>query len=187
MVLLTCHVCTITVGVSLLCFRCCVYVCPRCICNGIASAFVSASFSASMRAAVPYFPGTTFPRLIVTSCIIIDICSTIFCLSHKSLHTSCILIGMKQPSKKCFLPIHMQKLVLKNSSCGPETAIDGPGTSNEYIGWPNIVDAIGLMNLSTMYPLVLSRALSTMVTNDIYKLSTINTSGGGSFPIISSL
>ena len=76
---------------------------------------------------------------------------------------------------------------MKNSSCGPETAIDGPGPSNEYTGWPNIVDDIGLMNIYTMDPLALPRDLSTVVANDVSKLSMLNASGGGSFPTFSFL
>ena len=54
---LICSTCTITVGgVSSLSFRCCVSVCPWCICTGIASAFISASFSAIMRAYMSVYP-----------------------------------------------------------------------------------------------------------------------------------
>ena len=74
------------------------------------------------------------------------------------------------------------KITVENSSCGPDTEINGSGPSIKYYGWPKIVDAIGLMNLSTMDSLELPRALSTVVVNDISKLSTINASGGVSFP-----
>ena len=77
---------------------------------------------------------------------------------------------------------------VEKSLCGPDTALDGPGPSNEYTGWPNIFDALGLMNLYTMAPLVLPRALSTAVDNNISRLSMINTSGwGGSLPVVSLL
>ena len=72
--------------------------------------------------------------------------------------------------------------MLKNSSCGPETVINGSYPCSEYSGWENIVDAIGLLNLSTMDPLVLPRSLSTVVANDVSKLSMISTSGGSYLP-----
>ena len=71
------------------------------------------------------------------------------------------------------------KALLKNTSCGPETAIDGPVPHNEYTRCPNIFDALGLMNLSTMDPLFFPRALFTVVANNVYKLSMINTYGEG--------
>ena len=71
-VLLICLVCTITMGVSLLSFRFYVSVCSWYICTGIASTFIYASFSASMRAAMPCFLGTNLARLIATSCPIIE-------------------------------------------------------------------------------------------------------------------
>ena len=74
------------------------------------------------------------------------------------------------------------KALLKNTSCGPETAIDGPVPHNEYTRCPNIFDALGLMNLSTMDPLVLTRALLTVEAKDVSKLSIINKSGRASFP-----
>ena len=81
------------------------------------------------------------------------------------------------------------KITVENSSCGTETAVDGPGPPKEYIGWTNIVDALGLINLYTMDPLVLPLDLSNVVANDVSKLSMINTSGGGggSFPVFSLL
>ena len=57
--------------------------------------------------------------------------------------------------------------------------MDGPGPSNEYNGWPDIVDALGLMNLPTIDPLNFTQALSTVVANDVSNLSTINEYGGG--------
>ena len=47
-----------------------------------------------------------------------------------------------------------------------------------YYGLPNIFENIVLINLYTMDPFELPRALSTMVDNDFSKLSMINTSGG---------
>ena len=164
-------ICTaFTVGVSPLYFIFFVAVCPWCICTGIASAFIYASFSDTMRADMPCFSGTTLAHIIATSCRILDRCSTLCGISSKSLHTLC---------KKCFPPIHIQKSLLEFSSCGPDTAINGPCPSIEYSRWPNIVDSLGLINLSTMAPLVLPRDLSTMVFNKVSKLSMINSSGGG--------
>ena len=74
------------------------------------------------------------------------------------------------------------KNTVEHSSCGPETEIDGPGPSSEYIGCPNIFDVLGLMNLSTTDPLLFPRDLSTLVANDVSKLSMIKVFGGGSFP-----
>ena len=133
------------------------------------------------------FPGTTLARLVATYCRSINSCSTLFYLSTKALHTSCIMIGLHQPSETFFTPIHIPNTLLKKSSCGPETAIYGPITSSEYTGCTQIVHALGLMDLSTMAPLVLSRALSTVVSNDVSKLSTINTSDGVSFSVFSLL
>ena len=127
------------------------------------------------------FPGTNISFLIATSYRRIDSCSTLSCLNPKSLHISCILIGLQQPSEKCFPPIHIAKALLKNSPCGPDTAIDRPGTSSEYTRCPNIVYSLGLMKLSTMDPHVLPQFLSTVVANDVSKLSLINASGGGFF------
>ena len=81
----------------------------------------------------------------------------------------------------------MPKALLKNYSCGPDTEIYGPGPPREYSGWTNIIDAIGLMNLSTMAPLAFPRALSTVVANDVYKLPMINASGGVYLPTFSLL
>ena len=136
---------------------------------------------------MPCFPGTTISFLIATSYRRIDSCSTLSCLNPKSLHISCILIGLQQPSEKCFPPIHIAKALLKNSPCGPDTAIDRPGTSSEYTRCPNIVYSLGLMKLSTMDPHVLPQSLSTVVANDVSKLSLINASGGGSFSVFSFL
>ena len=109
---------------------------------------------------------------------------TLSCLNTKSLHTSCILIGLYHPTEKCFPPIHKARALLKKASCGPDTAIDVSGPSIEYTGRSKIVDALGLMNLSTMDPLVLPQALSTVMANNVSKLSMINTSGGGFLPNI---
>ena len=87
-----------------------------------------------------------------------------------------------ESTRKFFPPIHKAKALLKNSSCGPDTEIDGPGSSSKYTGCPNIFDALSLMKLSTMDPLVFPRDLSTVVANDVSKLSMINASGGVSFP-----
>ena len=103
-------------------------------------------------------------------------------LNPTAHHTSFILIYIQHPSEKLFPPIHKAKSLLKNSSCGPDTAINGPGPSSEYTGCPNIVDALVLINLSTMAPLVFPRSLSTVVANDVSKFSTIKISGGVSFP-----
>ena len=70
------------------------------------------------------------------------------------------------------------KSLLKNYSRGTEIAIDGTGPPREYNRWPKIVDDIGLMNLSKISPPVLPLALSTVVANDVSKLSMINVSGG---------
>ena len=67
------------------------------------------------------------------------------------------------------------KALLKNTSCGPETAIDGPVPHNEYTGRRNIVDNLGLMNLSTLDPLAFPQALSTVMANNVSKLSTVPT------------
>ena len=107
------------------------------------------SFSANMKATMTCFPGTILTRLIYTSFIRIDICSTLFCLITKAIHTSCILIGLQQPPEKCFPPIHIPTELLKKSSCGPEIEIYGPGPSSEYNGRPNIVNDLSLINLST--------------------------------------
>ena len=133
-VLLICPACNINVVASLLSFICCVSVCLWCICTGIASAFISSSFSDRIKAAMLCFPVTTISCLISTSCCRLDSCSTLICLNPKALHTSCIRIGLQQPSEKYFPPIHIPKSPLKNSSFGPETAIDGPSPSNEYTG-----------------------------------------------------
>ena len=64
---LICPTCTITVGVSLLYFSCCVSVYHWCICTGIASDFIYSYFDAIMRDAMPCFPVTTPARLISNS------------------------------------------------------------------------------------------------------------------------
>ena len=130
-----CPACTITVGVSLLFFSCCVSVCPWCICTDIYDAFIYASFSARMMAAMPCFPGTTLDRLRDNSCVRLVRCSTIICLNPKALHTSYIMIRLQKPPKKLFPPIHIPKALLKNSSRGLYTNIDSPGPSREYTGF----------------------------------------------------
>ena len=130
---------------------------------------------------MPCFPGTTLARIIATSCHRLEICSTIFCLSPRFLHTLCILIGLQHPSDSP-PPIHIPRALLKNYSCGTETKIDSPGPSSEYYGWPNIFYSLGLIILYTMDPLALPRALYTVAANYISKLSMINAFGGCSFP-----
>ena len=88
-------------------------VCLWCICTGIASTFISASFSASMRSYMPFFKATTLSRIISNSCHVIYSCSTLFCLGPKALHTLCILIGLQHLSEKLFPPIHIPKSLLK--------------------------------------------------------------------------
>ena len=102
---LICPAWTINVGVSPLYFSCFFAVCPWCIYNGIASAFIYISFSASMRDAMKFFTGTNHERLMTNLFHRLGICSTICCLSSKGLHTSCILIALHLSSEKCFLPI----------------------------------------------------------------------------------
>ena len=130
-VLLIWSLCIITVDVSILSFRCCVSIFPWCIYTGITSTFISASFSASMRDDMSCFPGTTLACLIATSFRRPDICSTLIRLNPKALHIFCILIGLHHPSEKYFPPIHKAKELLKNSSCGPETAIGGHVPSSD--------------------------------------------------------
>ena len=74
------------------------------------------------------------------------------------------------------------EITVEKCSCGPDTAIDAPGPSINYTGCSNFFDALGLMNLSTIAPLVLPRALSTVVANNVSKLYMINASGGGFLP-----
>ena len=130
---------------------------------------------------MPCFISTTLVRLIATSCHRLDSCSTLFCLSPKALHNFCILIVLQRPYEKN-PPINIPKSLLKNSSCGHETAIYGPVSYIEYSGWPNIVDDIGLIKLSEIDSLALPQALSTVVAKDVSKLSMINASGGGFLP-----
>ena len=110
---LICPACTITMGISLLSFRCFVAICLWCICTGIANAFISASVSASIRDNMLCFPGTTLSRIIATSCRRLDSRYNLFCLIPRALHTSCILIGMQHPSEKRFPSIHIPKVPLK--------------------------------------------------------------------------
>ena len=133
-VLLICPACTVAMFISHLSFICFVAVCFWCIYTGIAYTFISASFSDIMRADISCFPGTILARLIATSFLRLDKYYTIFFLSPRALHILCILIGMQHPSEKCFLPTHIPKAPLKNSSCRSETEIDGPGTI-QWICW----------------------------------------------------
>ena len=84
---------------------------------------------------------------------------------------------MHELSEKLFPPIHISKALLENSICGPYTATDGPVQSRKYTECPKIVDALGLMNVSTMNPLVFPRALSTVAAKNVSKLTMTNTSG----------
>ena len=88
-----------------------------------------------------------------------------------------ILIGLHHPSEMFFPPIHKSKALLKIFTYASETAMDGPVPYREYSGWPNIVYALGFMNLSTMDPLAFPRTLSNVVINDVSKLSMINANG----------
>ena len=85
---------------------------------------ISTSFGAIMRADMPYFPGTTISHIIAISCRRLDICSNICCLIPRALHILWILIGLKHPSEKFFPPSYIPKALFKNSSCGPDTAIN---------------------------------------------------------------
>ena len=62
-----------------------------------------------------------------------------------ALHTSYILIVLK----------HILNLLLNNFFCGPVTTMYVPGPSIDYAGWPNIVEDLGLIKLSTTDPLEL--------------------------------
>ena len=64
-------------------------------------------------------------------------------------------------------------------SCVLENAIAGPGLSRDYAGWPNTVNCLGLMKLSTMSPLEFPQALSTVVANNVSKLSMMKLIGVG--------
>ena len=131
------------------------------------------------------FPGTNLSRLIATSCCRLEICSNLWCLIPKALYTLCILIGMQHPSDFSTYPHHER--TVEKSSRGPEIAINRPGPSIKYTRWKKIIYVIGLINIYTMDLPVIPRYLSTVLANDIYKLSTRNTSGGISFPNFSLL
>ena len=118
---LICPAFTINLGVSYLSVIYFVTVFTWHICTGIASDFVSAYFSASMRADMPCFPGTTLSRIIAISCRRLASCSTLCRLNPNALYTTCIIIDLQQPSQECFPTIHTPKAMLKNSSCGPDT------------------------------------------------------------------
>ena len=100
-------------------------------------------------------PGTTLAPLIDTACYRLGCCYTLLCLSNKTLHTLCILIGMQHPYDKCFSPIHIPKSLLEKSSCGTNTETNCPGPSIEYSGSTTTVETLGLINLSIVYPLEL--------------------------------
>ena len=102
MISLICPIHTINIGVSFLSFCCCDSVCPWCIFTGIASDFICDSFSDRIRAAMPCFPGTTLARLIAISCIRLDSCSILFCLSPKDLHTSASWLVYRNYLKHAF-------------------------------------------------------------------------------------
>ena len=136
---------------------------------------------------MPCFSGTNLVCLIAALCLRTDRYSTIYCRSPNTLNNLCILVGLQHPTKKCFPSIHIPKALLKNSSCGPETAIDDPGPSIEYAWWPNIAEDLNLENLSMMALLDLSQVLSTVVTNNVSKLFIFYAYGGGSFPTFSLL
>ena len=138
-----------------------------------------------MMDAIPCFPGTNLACLITTLFCILDIRSTLFFLSLNSLHTSCILIGLKHPYEKCAYPY--PEITVEKSSCGPEISINVPCPFSQYTGWTNIFYALFFIDLSTMAPPVLPRDLSTVVVNDVFKLSMRNLSGGCYFKNVSLL
>ena len=69
-------------------------------------------------------------------------------------------------------------ITVEKCSCGPEITIGGRCSSSEYAERPNVFHALSLINISTMAPLVFPRALPTLVSKGVSKLSTINASGG---------
>ena len=69
------------------------------------------------------------------------------------------------------------EITVEKSPCGPDTAIDGPGPPHKYTGWTNIINTLGLENLSTMDTLASPQDLSIFVANDVSKLSMINEYG----------
>ena len=109
---------TISVGVSPLSFNCFVAVYPWCIYTDIAFRFISASSSASMRDAIPCFPGTTLSCITYTSYLSIDRCSTICCRITRYINNLCILICLHLPPEKYFPPIHIPESLLKNPHVG---------------------------------------------------------------------
>ena len=134
---------TITVGVSYLLFSYFDAVFHCWICTGINFFFFTDSFSTSMMDAIPCFPGTNLACLITTLFCILDIRSTLFFLSLNSLHTSCILIGLKHPYEKCAYPY--PEITVEKSSCGPEISINVPCPFSQYTGWTNIFYALFLL------------------------------------------
>ena len=135
-----------------------------------------------MRSAMSYFTGTNLACLISASCLRIDRCSTLCCLIPKVLHNSCILISLQQPSdffphqsiswNHCWKiltwpwnynlrpwPIQWIYQVEKYFRC---SRFDEP-LHNGYIALP--------------------QDLSTVVSNNVSKLYTINTYGGVPFQL----
>ena len=51
---------------------------------------------------MPCFTGTTIASIIDDSCLRLDSCSTLCCLSSREVHTLWILIGLQHPSEKQF-------------------------------------------------------------------------------------
>ena len=140
-----------------------------------------------MRVSVPCFAGTTLACLISTYCSRLEIYYILWCLSLKSLHNFCILIGLQNSSEKCFPPIHIPKALFKTISYDPEILINGPIPPIKYTMWPNIIDALGLMNLYTMALSVIPWFLSTVMASNVSNLSISNAYGVISFPDFSLL
>ena len=128
-----------------------------------------------MRDDILCFPGTTISCLVANLCRILDSCSTLFFLSSKFLNTSCILIGLQHPYERCFPSSYIPNALFKNSSYGPETAINNPVPFRECYGRTNIADGLGLISLYKISPLVFPRDLSTLVDDYAFRLSMINT------------
>ena len=51
------------------------------------------------------------------------------------------------------------------------STIDVTFRSRDYARWPNIVEALGLINLSTIVPLVFPWATSTVLSNNVVNAS----------------
>ena len=103
---------------------------------------------------MPFFSGNTISYLMATSFWSLDICYNMYCLSTTTSHTSIILIGLNNPSNRLFWPT-IFKNTFEKSLCGPCTTIKGPVPSRDYDEWINIVDYLGLINISKMAPLSL--------------------------------